>query len=107
MKVIINESKLGKVVSQYISMYVGEELKLKHNSNREEGYSYFITPSGEVYFEYDNEGFGVREDLWEIIKDTFNLEPLEVDEYIIKWVNDNIMDISDFNDFYTFLQSKT
>lgn len=104
MKYIITESRLDKLVQDFITNSVGE---LERHTNPEFGdtYIYYTTVRGETVFEISEGahglGLGVLESIWNLVHGIFSLSDYETNIAFLSWMENNVgWDYAD--EVYTF-----
>jgi hypothetical protein len=102
MRFIITENKFDDIVDKYLTNTLGDEFNSHSHPNPATDYIWYTDKYGIPVFERDSDGFGVREDIWENLRDFFGFSPLIVDRYLIKWLRENLYLDIDPSEFYTF-----
>lgn len=104
MRFIITENKFDDIVDKYLTDTLGGEFHSHSHPNPASDYIWYTDKYGTPVFERDSDGFGVREDIWENLRDFFGILPTsgDVDKYLIKWLRKNVYPRINPYEFYTF-----
>lgn len=104
MRFIITENKLDDIVDKYLTDTLGDEFHSHSHPNPSVYYIWYTDKYGTSVFERDSDRFGVREDIWENLRDFFGISPTsgDVDKYLIKWLRKNVYPHIEPSKFYTF-----
>lgn len=99
MKVLITENQLEKLIEKYIAKLFRN---IHQHNNDEYGIIYWENENDELILELNSDGFYVNHDIWEEIKNVFNLSEAKTRKVIKQWVERNlnvgkVFPIQDYN----------
>lgn len=106
MKYIITESRLDKLVQNFITNYVGQ-LKRHIHPDFGDAYIWYTNSNDVTVFEislnHESNGvaLGVLESMWDLVKGMFLLSNLETDNAFSTWVANN-KEMESPDEIYTF-----
>jgi len=104
MKYIITESRLDRLVQNFISNHVGQ-LELHLHPDFGESYVWYTDSKDNKVFEISRSsagvGLGVLESMFKLVKGMFSLSDYDANNAFSKWMEDN-KGLDSFDGVYTF-----